>query len=224
MKRNGAPVGESMYLFLDAENKELLEQSFRLHPKSSYFFLPFKIRKGDSRWKKPKYASTTLQAINTQTFGPALLHQKTDPNWGWATDYISFLKTQLPRGAKINLLDLAVWFYRNEPWDELTTRQDIVRRFSHEIQLTTIEIEILFNLDIATDISEEDAFQQVPADWSQIIGNYDLPVDVPPEAGATLRFLEFSNLGPVKSLSLEPATRLNIITGDNGQGDWQVEP
>ncbi|MFT4175363.1 MAG: AAA family ATPase [Luteolibacter sp.] len=218
LKQNEVPIGTTKFLSLDAENKQFLQQHFRLHPKSSHFFLPFKIRKGDSRWKKPKYASATLQAINTQAFAPALIHEKGEPDWGWSTNYVDFLESQLPRGRKVSLFDLAVWLYREEPWNDGASRMDLIQRLSHELHLSDNELDRLFSIQFDSLLSEEEAFQPLPANPFELIGDYGLPEDVPPEAGATLRSLEFSNLGPARHLKLEPGSRLNIITGDNGLG------
>ncbi len=58
----------------------------------------------------------------------------------------------------------------------------------------------------------------MPAKWQQVLEGYAPPEDVPPEQSGTLQFLEFSGLGPVKSLRLDPGQRLNLVTGDNGLG------
>jgi len=42
--------------------------------------------------------------------------------------------------------------------------------------------------------------------------------DASPSRGATLSYLELKNVGPATSILMEPNSRLNIITGDNGLG------
>src|SRR5690348_6660714 len=68
LKNAEAPIGKMMRIGLDEANRGFLQEHYRIHPKSAHFFLPFKKRRNESNWVKPKYASTTLQAINTQTF------------------------------------------------------------------------------------------------------------------------------------------------------------
>src|SRR5262245_40659161 len=75
LKQAEAPVGKTMRISLDEANRSFLQQHYRIHPKSAYFFIPFKKKQNESNWVRPKYASTTLQAINTQTFRDALLHK-----------------------------------------------------------------------------------------------------------------------------------------------------
>lgn len=218
LKRNEAPIGQTMRLSLDAENRELLRRHYRPHPKSDHFFLPFKKRKTENHWRKPKYASATLQAANTQTFTPALLHQKDGKDWGWDPGYLQFLATKLPKGQKLPLLQLAVWFGREEAWEESITRADIVEKFVIDYHLTAVEISTLFDFSLSSAFSEDEAFQSTPVKWDRIIEGLGTPEDVPPEGSAILHFLEFSGLGPPRRLVMPPAARLNVVTGDNGLG------
>jgi len=218
LKRNDAPVGQEIHLSLDAENREHLKRHFRPHPKSDYFFTPFQIKKNEVRWRDPKYASTSLQAINTQGFAEALLHQKNEKLWGWTDDYLTFLTKKLPRGQKLPLLDLAVWFAREQPIEDTTSLSDLCAKFAIDFNLTASELDSLFDRTIDFALSEEDAFSSLPAKWEEIIEGFGVPNDVPPDGGAILQFLEFSGLGPVRRMHFLPAKRLNVITGDNGLG------
>lgn len=82
LKQAEAPVAKTMRIGLDEANRSFLQEHYRIHPKSAYFFIPFKKKQHQSNWVKPKYASTTLQAINTQTFRDALLHKPNQNVWG----------------------------------------------------------------------------------------------------------------------------------------------
>ena len=219
LKRNEAPIGQTMRLSLDAENRELLRRHYRPHPKSDHFFLPFQKRKNENHWRKPKYASGTLQAVNTQAFTPgALLHQKDEKDWGWAPGYLQFLACKLPKGQKLPLLHLAVWFGREEAWEDSISRADIVKKFVSDYHLTADEVSTLFDSSISSALSEDGAFQSTPVKWDRIIEGFGTPEDVPPEGSAILHFLEFSGLGPARRLIMPPAARLNVVTGDNGLG------
>lgn len=218
LKRSDAPVGQEIHLSLDAENREHLKRYFRVHPKSDYFFTPFQIKKNEGRWRDPKYASTSLQAINTQGFSEALLHPKNEKLWGWASNYLSFLSGKLPKGQKLPLLDFAVWFAREHPLDDSMSRSELCSKFISDFNLTEFELNHLFDRTIDSAISDEEAFSIFPAKWEDIIEGFGIPNDVPPEGGAILQFLEFSGLGPVRRMHFLPAKRLNVITGDNGLG------
>jgi AAA ATPase domain/AAA domain len=218
LKRNEAPVGHTMHLSLDAENREHLRRYFRLHPKSDYFFTPFKTKKNEGNWRSPNYASTSLQAINTQGFAGALVHREKEKNWGWSADYLSFLAKKLPKGQRLPLFNFAVWFEREVQWEESATRADVVAMFIRHFQIDDSALSKLFDTTPSSMLSEEEAFQQDPATWNRIIEGFGTPDDVPPEGSAILHLLEFSGLGPVRRLHFEPAPRLNVITGDNGLG------
>lgn len=212
------PVGSGIELYLDAANNDLLRRYFRLHPKSDYFFSPFKKTRAQSNWREPRYASTSLQAVNTQSFLDALIHERNTRVWGWRDNYLNALQSKLPRGRRLPLLHFAVWFLRDQAWSDSDTRQHLQERFRSQFRISAAQIDSLFDSASPTVLSEEQAFQQTPPRWERLIEPFGLPPDIPRESGAILRYLEFSQLGPARSLSLKAGSRLNIITGDNGLG------
>ena len=218
LKQAEAPVGKTTRISLDEANRAFLQIHYRIHPKSEYFFIPFKKKKNEANWVKPKYASTTLQAINTQTFRDAVLHRPNQNVWGWSGDYIHKLEERLIKHQKLPLFHLAAWIYQRSALPEGDTRESISQRFIHEFNLTADEITALFDRRIDSELSEERAFEGMPARWQQVLAGCQLPQDVPPEQGGTLQLLELSGIGPARTLRLDPAQRLNLITGDNGLG------
>jgi len=218
LKQVEAPVGKTMRISLDEANRSFLQHHYRIHPKSEYFFIPFKKRHNEPNWVKPKYASTTLQAINTQTFRDALLHKPNENVWGWSNDYVHKLEARLFKRRKLPLFHLAAWIYQGTVCSDAETREDICQRFIQEFNLSPEEIASLFETQIMSALAEESAFQPMPPKWQQILAGISSPQDVPPEQGGTLKLLEFSGLGPIRTLHLEPAQRLNLVTGDNGLG------
>jgi hypothetical protein len=218
LKQAEAPVGKTIRLGLDEANRSFLQRYYRIHPKSAYFFIPFKKNQGKSNWVKPKYASTTLQAINTQTFRDAFLHKPNQNIWGWSTTYVGKLQERLIQQRKVPLFHLATWIYQEKAWPDSATRENTCERFIRDFHLTTQELSALFDMETTSSLTEELSFQTMPAKWQSILEGFAPPQDVPPEQGGTLQLLEFSGLGPVKTLNLRPAKRLNLITGDNGLG------
>lgn len=217
MKKSFAPVNSTMRLSLDAENRSHLKQHFRLHPKSDFFFTPFLKKKNESRWRNPKYASTSLQAINTQGFAEALLHTKNENLWGWKENYVQYLSEKLPQSNRIPLADMAVWFARSDVLADDSTLGKVVDDFVKTFNLTIEEVDVLFQRPELVNESESD-FEKKQPQWDEIIDGFGLPTDVAPQGGAILQFLELSNIGPPKTLSATLAARLNILTGDNGLG------
>lgn len=218
LKQVEVPIGRTVRISLDELNKSFLQQHYRIHPKSEYFFDPFKKNRKQGYWVKPKYASTTLQAINTQTFRDALLHEPNQNVWGWSTSYLQKLTERLVRKTKVPIFYLAVWIYQAERWPDSISNQEICRKLIREFHITPAETRALFEFGIDSELSAEASFHSMPARWQQILEGFASPPDVPPEQGGTLQLLEFSGIGPLKMLELKPAQRLNLITGDNGLG------
>ena len=218
-KKASVPVGSKKRLHLDAENKRFLEAHYRVHPKSAYFFRVFRPTDKAKDWVKPNYASTGLQAINTQTFRDAILHEKSDHSWGWALDYLVHLASRLPGTVmKIPLFHLAVWIYKGRPLEDGYARADVVKDFVSEFAITNDELDTLFQTDIVSDITERQSFQELPVRWHEILASRSTPKDVPAESSGTLNYLEVDSIGPVRPLVFQPSKRLNLITGDNGLG------
>lgn len=217
LKREKAPVGRKIRFALDAANHQFLEEHYLVHPKSRYFFRV--LRQGDPNkdWNRPDYAGKGLQSVNTRGT-TAFLHDKNDNTWGFAPNYIKALREKLPRGRKVPLFHLAAWIYRDRGWDDNATRALLVRRFISEYHLTGDELKQLFEPEVISSLTEEQAFEPLPAKWYQILAPYSPPEDAPPEESGILQFLELEGVGPAPVLRFEPARRLNIITGDNGLG------
>ncbi|MDP2863248.1 MAG: hypothetical protein Q8N95_10705, partial [Desulfobacterales bacterium] len=219
LKKAKIPIGHRKRFSLDAENRKFLKEHFQVHPKSSCFFRVMRQNASAKDWVEPNYASTGLQAVNTQTFRDALLHEKNDSTWGWTQDYVEQLAAKLPRrGVRIPLFHLAVWLYKYRAWKDEIRRADIIGQIIAEYGLTQEELNNLFQIDVVSDIIEGQAFQELPVKWHQILAAFSQPKDVPAEASGILNYLETEAIGPVPQLVFQPAKRINLITGDNGLG------
>src|SRR5438132_7717381 len=129
------PVGSSFPISLDAATDQVLKRYYKLHPKSNHFFQPYRATRRKA-WVVPRYASTALQTINTQTFRDAFVHPAGSAKWGWKNSYLAELKRHLPRTGRIQLLHLAVWFNRDTPYDDGASRVDVVKKFILDLRLT----------------------------------------------------------------------------------------
>lgn len=208
------PVGKSVEFAMDSKTKKFLSEFHRLDPRSNFFFQPYGPKK---RWVKHDYAASGLQAINTQTFLAAFIHESNTRIWGWRDDYIAFLASKLGKDRKIPALALAVWLFKYEKWDEKTSVKNVQEKFIHEYGITDEE-KALFNMDISDELRFDDVFHVEPVSWNDLRIFVPPSPDAEPDQGGTLAFLEISGLGPAENLSIEPASRLSLITGDNGLG------
>lgn len=218
LKKARVPIGSMRRIGLDAETREFLKTHYQVHPKSQQFFRALRQGPGTKDWLAPKYASSGLQAINTQTFRDALQHETYDNTWGWTSEYVDILASKLPRGIRIPIFDLAAWIYKYDAWDDHVRRPEISYRFISDFAITKEELSQLFQIDLVTELSEEDAFQELPVKWHELLAPYSRPTDVPAEPSGILNYLETEGVGPVPKMVFQPAQRLNLITGDNGLG------
>lgn len=216
-KKLDLPIGDTTFIPLDSATGEFLRAYYKLHPKSDWFFRPYKGANREKTWVKPNYASTGLQSINTQTFRDAFEHTPGKAFWGWSPNYISVLQKRLGK-RRIPLFHLAAWINRNTPFPDTSMRADVLEKFRSDFELNEEEIATLFDTSINSTLDEKNAFQEVPVAWNDVISRFPMPPDVGPEAEALLSFIGMQSLGPIPHLEFRPAPRLNLITGDNGVG------
>ncbi len=210
------PVGRALPLVFSQMVQRILERHYRPIPSYAGFYNPFKTSDRSNRWLAARYGSTSLQRITTDTFGDTLIHKKSDPRWGWRTDYVERLQKHLA-GHRIPAFHLGVWLFRNREWSSEVSPKQIVRTLSSEYLLTTAEIEALFD-DDAPDPVGLSWMSEKPIAERELVEVIGSPPGFAPPAGAALRFLEIREVGPTKSLRYEPAERLNIVTGNNSLG------
>jgi hypothetical protein len=216
-KANSIPVGKQIEFSMDNSNKIFMDRVHSIYPASKYYYQPYISNSHDKHWVTQKYPSSGLQAINTQTFGPAFLHTKKEKSWGWATDYVNFLSDQLPGKKLLPIIDLAIWIFKDKCWPEETDLNKIILYFLHHFNITDSERRLLFTETIQG-YPPLNPFQDKQITWNDLSDFLTLPPDAGPSRGATLSYIKLENIGPALNIEMEPSNRLNIITGDNGLG------
>jgi predicted ATPase len=219
-KKANLPVGTSEEFQIDAENKKFLDQYYKPDTSTDWYYRPTRPSDKNHHWNRPDYAPKGLQSVNTRTFGPAFLHTKKTNIWGWQENYVEELKKLLHRKQPIPLFHLAVWIYRERNWPDGTKLDDINKAFIDEFHITSEEQRELFDLSFDVQYLAQPVFQDAPATWEEIseIVDPNAPPEFTPEQGGLLTSLTIQGVGPARKLHLEPAERLNLITGDNGLG------
>jgi len=213
------PVGRMIDFPMDAKTKDFLEQYHRIIPTSKYYYQPFTKKKtAREHWVRFDYASSGLQAINTQTFRDAFLHQPRTRTWGWDKNYVTFLAAKLLSRSKLPAFDLAVWLYREFDWPDDATFDHVVDRFTRDFHIGPDERSALFDMTIPAELPLVRVFCRDQISWQELAAVLPAAPDSEPERGGTLSYLEVSGVGPADSLALQPARRLTLITGDNGLG------
>lgn len=211
-KKFNLPVGRTAELRMDGLTKQHMDEHHRLAPQSSHYYQPFRAKQ---TWLSSKYPSSRLQAINTQTCAGAFIHPRKTRHWGWSQGYVDVLAGLL-RGDRVPIFDLAVWLYRGVDLVESKTKCDLVELFRREYKITQDEDDRLFapHKDSVVLLPSRDT----PVSWPELRPELPRPPDATPEGGGTLRLLELRETGPARRLSMAPAERLTVITGDNGLG------
>ena len=94
---------------------------------------------------------------------------------------------------------------------------DIVQKFISVFQITEQEIESLFTTKISG-YPNSSVFQDDVVEASLLANNLVEPPDAKPDEEGTLSLLALDNVGPSDHMEMNLASRLNLITGDNGLG------
>jgi len=217
-KLDELPVGSPRPFEINGEEKRFLEAFYKPDAFSEYFFQPFRTSSREGRWLSPKYPSSGSQSTRTRgDFAAAFFHEKNTKLWGWQPNYVSVLRKKLTtdKSGRIPAFWLAVWLYRNENFGDAPTGDALVDRFLVEFKITDEERDELFRL--TTPELSEDIWSELPYMDAMLMRVVEPPPDGRADEGATLRKLQIKGTGPA-DLTIEPAQRLSVVTGDNGLG------
>ena len=212
-KKAQLPVGLPSGSFqMDAVTKDHMMTHHKLSATSVTFYQPFRSNK---RWLVEKYPSSGLQAINTQTFEDAFIHEPNSNSWAWSPEYVTVLESKLHRQRRVPIYAMCVWLYRcvDLPTNEASY---LVERFLDDYHITSEERELLF--DPSQPPYAATPLQENATSWEELRPRVSQPPDAPPARGGRLAFLCINGAGPMPSMTIEPAERLTLIAGDNGLG------
>lgn len=216
-KKNNLPVGSPIEFMMDRQTKLFMTNVHKICAASDFYFQPYQTIKG-KQWLASKYPSSGLQAINTQTFGTAFIHDRNSKLWAWSEDYVSQIKkiaiTKEEKRAPLSAM--AVWVLKDRKWKDTATLEDVISKFIAEYHLTQDECKELFSNEQT--FPNVAAFQPEPVSWNQLSNSLSAPPDAAPEQEGTLSKIELTNVGPCDHIEMVLSPRLNIITGDNGLG------
>jgi hypothetical protein len=223
-KRENLPVGRDIPFPIANHETALLDEYYRPQKTSEFYYQVFRTSVKTDRWvPRSKYASSTLQSTRTQSvFEDAFIHDSGSDRWGWKSNYVEVLRTNLSKNippyknAPIPAFDLAVWLYRERNWPSDTTPEHVINTFLTEFSIG--EEVPLFDLSVPRGLYSESLLQGEVVSWNHLRELIGSPPDAPPEEGGTLALLDIQGVGPSRRLTFAPAERLNVITGDNGLG------
>ena len=218
-KEKQLPIGETVICSLDVYTRKFMERVHKICPTSSHFYQPYRSNARSNVWLAKNYPASGLQAINTGKFKDVWLHEEKERTWGWRRDYVEIISELLQSKSykRAFVIDLAIWVFKDKKWEGGTNPDVIIEHFISHFNISVQEKEELFSADV-DHIEPSELFQEKKVSWIELGQHLISPPDAVPSRGATLSFLELSNVGPASHLCMEPASRLNIILGDNGLG------
>jgi hypothetical protein len=216
-KKERLPVGKTTQVIFSRIASALLLSRYKASATYDGFYNPFQSSKGgeSDAWVKPRYPSTSLQRITTDTFADAFIHPKGSSEWGWKSDYVARLKAHVDSAHLIPTVHLAIWIYRDESLTDGSSPKDLYDRLLREFFITTEERDALFDPSVSVTESWSSKTRPSERDLLNVIGR---PPGHKPDSGAALNMLELCEIGPTRLMRYEPMSRLNLITGDNALG------
>src|SRR5260370_5527102 len=235
-KKVDLPVGETRNIQFSRLINDSLQTYYPYYPPNGKredrkIYSPFKTSNKNDRWNRYHYAGT-LRRIADDTFNDTLDHPG-GGFWGWKPDYIEALRKKHVREGLIPAFDLAAWLFRSNQWNSDVRATDVIQFFFAEFHISKQEHE-LFDLSIPilaspwlqTKVVDINALTEIIGPGQSRVEDVTLrgavpltlPLFQPAEEEAILRQLKLTGTGPAQQLELEPAPRLNLITGDNGLG------
>jgi len=212
-KKHNLPAGSTRPVSTTSIFNDILSTYYRPFTGYDGFYHPFSSTKSSQRWHPPWYGITSIQRLTTDTFGEVFIHKKNTSDWGWKLDYIHDLN--LKREFKpIPAFHLAVWLYRNKDLGQAPNRADLQTALFNDFNITEYE-HILF--DQGLPLEPSNWLSQKPVTEEDLLGILGYPPGFFTQ-DAVLRSLDLKQIGPASHFHYEPASRLNIITGDNSLG------
>lgn len=180
-KQHELPVGTASTCSIDTWNKDFMNQYHKICPESTYFFQPFNSNSREKQWVNVRYPSTGLQAVNTQTFKEAFIHERGGRTWGWADGYVDFLRNYMESFSHpIPAYYIAVWFFKDEDFDTELSQSEIKDRFYEAFHITDAEKAALFN-DANPEISGISVYAESVISWDDYQLFISLPPDIAPD-------------------------------------------
>ncbi|MEP7137130.1 MAG: AAA family ATPase [Chloroflexota bacterium] len=214
------PVGDTIEFSYDSAEKDFLENYFKPDPNSSFYYRVFKAGPKRKNWLASDFASSGSQSTRTRgDFAKAFIHTKNSIIWGWKENYLEILTSHpaFTRHGPLPAFHLAVWLYRDSNWQSSITKRQILNKFYEDFGVSKTERSKLFDSSLPDEINTE-LLQKRQVSWDELKQIIGTPPDATPDEGCALSYLEMRGIGPAKNLQIEPAKRINIITGDNGLG------
>ncbi len=211
-KKAQLPIGRTKSINANSILDTFLRQYYQPIEDYPGFYTPFKTwNNKKKRWNSYLYANT-LHVNAAQRFADVLMHPG-GSEWGWQSNYIDVIASKYLKKFLIPAFDLAVWLFHSRQWQQDVERAHIIEAIFAEFFINEEETK-LFDTSLpplATPWLEEHFISK-----DALLNITSSPPDRITEG--TLQTIKLTGVGPAENLELDLASRLNVITGDNGLG------
>jgi hypothetical protein len=180
-------------------------------------YFPFMAEGGNmQRWGYFATARDYQRVLpETPYYWNAFVHQEGSDEWRWAEDYIKQLAESRVGSwrGRPSAFHMSVWLFRDHNWPVNATPETVRDHLFSSYNIDQDEQAALFDLTIP----------QLAKPWlgNTILSEEELCAIIgcpPPPAPPPLAELVLHAIGPAPTLRYCPASRMNIIAGDNGLG------
>ena len=179
-KLHELPIGVVTTCSIDTWNKDFMNTYHKIIPDTTYYFQPFNSNSREKQWVNIRYPSTGLQAVNTQTFRQAFIHERASRTWGWADGYVAFLKNYVENFSHpIPAFFMAVWFLKDESFDAEFSPDEIKQQFYDMFHITQEEKDALFD-DSVPNITDIAIYSETVISLADYQSFISLPPDMRP--------------------------------------------
>lgn len=211
------PIGDPQPVIFKKVVDAVLHTYYLSYPpdkqtKDGHTYTPFLTSQTRHRWNKEPFSDSLRRTTDMFADAFQLVRTHKRNSRAWQPDYVQKLLGHLSERGFIPAFDLAVWLFRERAWPEDTQPEHIMNVFVEEFLITEDE-KILFDFSLtqlASPLLDKD-----PLSYEDVIEMVGIPLS---EGGATLEWLQLTEVGPAKQVAYDFTPRLNIITGDNGLG------
>jgi AAA domain, putative AbiEii toxin, Type IV TA system len=212
------PIETCTHIDIADQERFILDTYYNPYPESKYYYVPLRGGGPKDRWLlKNKYPTSGLQKMRTSTFSEVFLHTSDTDEWAWEPNYVLRIMRKL-HNKKVPVLHLAIWLLRDSSWPDNIQAEDIIEKFFTDFHITSEERDTLFDTSISDTLPFAPILQPEPITRKNLRELIGLPKDASPEEDGGLDSLALAGVGPARNIELKFASRLNIITGDNGLG------
>jgi hypothetical protein len=213
-KKEQLPIGKTKSINSTSILNTFLRQYYQPIEDYSGFYTPFKTwNNKQKRWNSYSSYANSLHVTADKHFSDVLIHPA-GSGWGWQPNYIAVIASKYLKKDLIPAFDLAVWLFHSRQWQNDIESADVIEALLTEFFVEENEKKLF---DVSSPLLATPWLQEHPISKDALLNITSSPPGRITE-GALLQTIKLTGVGPAEKFELDLASRLNVITGDNGLG------